>query len=62
VLDPPPGFVAYAVVVAPKLAASRYRAILKTFVPPAVKLCTAFKISTLNELQIADAIAIIFFS
>jgi hypothetical protein len=45
-----------------KVAELVYKAKLKVFPEDAVKLCTPFKISTLNELHIADVIAIVFIS
>jgi hypothetical protein len=52
----------YAVVDLFKVAELVYNAKLKVFPDDAVKLCIPCKTSTLNELQIADVIAIIFFS
>ena len=47
---------------APKDAELVYKAILKEFPDDAVKLCVPTKISCLKLLQIADDIAINFFS
>ena len=51
--------VVYAVVAAPNDAEDVYNANLNVSPDDAVKLCTAFKISTLKLVQIADVIAII---
>jgi len=59
VSDPPPGFVANAVVLALKVALLVNKAKLKVSPDDAVKLCIPCKSSCLKLLQIADVIAII---